>query len=101
MRKMKDFFKQRGFWLLLACTLLAVLSAWRFDANPPENAMQGFADTMIDIMFDVIAQIINAELVGRFFPDSGAGCRLPDPGQPALLAVRQRVCAIPVVPLSR
>lgn len=28
-----------------------------------ENAMQGFADTMIDIMFDVIAQIINAELV--------------------------------------
>lgn len=25
--------------------------------------MQGFADTMIDIMFDVIAQIINAELV--------------------------------------
>lgn len=29
------FFKQRGFWLLLACTLLAVLSAWRFDANPP------------------------------------------------------------------
>jgi len=33
MRKMKDFFKQRGFWLLLACTL--VLSAWRFDANPP------------------------------------------------------------------
>lgn len=35
MRKMKDFFKQRGFWLLLACTLLAVLSARRFDANPP------------------------------------------------------------------
>jgi len=35
MRKMKDFFKQRGGWLLLACTLLAVLSAWRFDANPP------------------------------------------------------------------
>jgi len=28
-----------------------------------ENAMQGFADTMIDIMFDVITQIINAELV--------------------------------------
>lgn len=25
--------------------------------------MQGFADTMIDIMFDVITQIINAELV--------------------------------------
>ncbi len=32
---MKDFFKQRGFWLLLACALLAVLSAWQFDANPP------------------------------------------------------------------
>lgn len=28
-----------------------------------ENAMQGFADTMIDIMFDVITQIINAELL--------------------------------------
>ena len=32
---MKDLFKQRGLWLLLACALLAILSAWRFDANPP------------------------------------------------------------------
>ena len=28
-----------------------------------ENAMEGFADTMIDIVFDVLTQIINAELI--------------------------------------
>lgn len=28
-----------------------------------ENAMEGFADTMIDLVFDVLTQIINAELI--------------------------------------
>ena len=40
-----------------------------------ENAMQGFADTMIDIIFDVLGQLINAEIIKATATATGAVAR--------------------------
>lgn len=37
-----------------------------------ENAIQGFADTMIDIVFDVLSQIIEAEIIKTTATATGA-----------------------------